>query len=136
MIEEKPIFSPAYKGALVLVVTQQVLLWLLTGVVLTGGFLESIVWYALIAFWVGFVLYGVKPPDVMVRHQIAADEVSKFCAMIENLYRDRLKNDAEVLECINIRSGPCQTKWEGAGRACSGDPFLARALGTLSRRNG
>ncbi|MCC5850540.1 MAG: hypothetical protein JJU29_20835 [Verrucomicrobia bacterium] len=60
MIEEKPIFSPAYKGALVLVVTQQVLLWLLTG---TGGFLGSILCYALIAFWVGFFMIVARRPD-------------------------------------------------------------------------
>ncbi|MCC5849843.1 MAG: hypothetical protein JJU29_17290 [Verrucomicrobia bacterium] len=63
MIEAKPKFSPAYKGALALVVTQQVLLWLLTGVVLTGGVLESILFFALTAYWVGFVMIVARRPD-------------------------------------------------------------------------
>lgn len=38
--------------------------------------------------------------DEMTRHQIAADEVSNGCLLIEAMYRDRLKNDAGLLATL------------------------------------
>jgi hypothetical protein len=38
--------------------------------------------------------------DDMTRHQIAADEASNGCLLIEAMYRDRLKNDAGLLATL------------------------------------
>jgi len=62
MNEERGRFSPAYRGTLALVVTQQILLGLLTGMMLDGGLLGSIFLYSLAAFWVGFLTIFARRP--------------------------------------------------------------------------
>lgn len=43
---------------------------------------------------------GESASDEMTRNQIAADEVSNGCVIIETMYRDRLKKNAEVLATL------------------------------------
>ena len=54
--------SPAYRGALGLVATQQILLGILAGMVLDGGALGFLYLYALVAFWAGFFMMLVRRP--------------------------------------------------------------------------
>jgi hypothetical protein len=60
-----------------------------------------------VAFSNGFTsqnteIFGVQESasDEMARNQIAADEVSKGCVLIEDMYRERLKDDAELLKTL------------------------------------
>jgi hypothetical protein len=43
---------------------------------------------------------GESASDEMARYKIAADEVSNGCALIEAMYRERLKNDAALLAIL------------------------------------
>ncbi len=43
---------------------------------------------------------GESASDEMARNKIAADEVSNGCGLIENMYRDRLKDDAGLLATL------------------------------------
>ena len=62
MKERESRFSTAYRGTLVIVVSQQILLGLLTGMCLDGGILGMIFLYSLAAFWVGFIMIISRRP--------------------------------------------------------------------------
>ena len=62
MNETEGRFNPAYRGTLALVVTQQILLGLLTGMALDGGMLSSMFLSSLVAFWIGFITILVRRP--------------------------------------------------------------------------
>lgn len=44
---------------------------------------------------------GDSASDEMIRNKVAADEVSSSCELIEAVYRERLKNNAELLATLN-----------------------------------
>lgn len=63
MNDKESRFSTAYRGSLVIVLSQQILLGLLAGMCLDGGVLGMIFLYSLIAFWVGFVMIVSRRPN-------------------------------------------------------------------------
>jgi len=62
MKESQSRFSPAYRGTLVIVVSQQILLGLLCGMMLDNGLFGSLFLYSLVSFWIGFITILARRP--------------------------------------------------------------------------
>jgi len=78
MNETQARFSPAYRGTLIIVVSQQILLGLLCGLMLDGGMLGSMFLYALVAFWIGFITILARRPKNPTKTDIFAIKWGTF----------------------------------------------------------